>query len=681
LKKRQLTLLICISLLFSFIFIPVAYAADDTELTPFESTFLGAINYDNAERMAIDITEGIGNRYTASFRRDMTVDYIMNEFQEAGYEPYIHEFINTNPNNGVVSYYVNGSVEFGGNKFMLYGPAYNADTVYKFARESKRITGAVILPWAGGSTDLTVPDDADYGGKVVFLTIGAAVAGNTQASAARYYSAAKALQDANAGAVIFEWFQPREDGNTSYSRIANTTSGANAPIYIPVGAVLYNETHPYLQYLNAESEVEITMDTSALGKNVVAVLPSATGSKKTVYITSHLDSQVSTPGMNDNASGVIMTIELARAFRASKVPFEYNIAFICFDAEETGLRGARAFCADMTDEDRENFVANYNVDMIATNQENCIHMFLNISDTDLRTYETPLSNDQRLILVPEAVEIAQKYDIFNHSYLAALKTGFDMDYFNICYDTTTDHYAFVAEAAKFPDGRFDNMRNAVEYDWRTNEKGTAFETLYHKTGDTFDVNYSRERNKKISDIVALATYYSAKAIEPVEEHFFTDNAADCDISITKKTDGSSAVRITIPLAASAEPAQIDWLTPVISGKISIPADDISYEFVTENGVRRLAINFDVTASDDDILDSVIDGIEFGSDDDTIIHFQNFTGGLKYSEMNDTSPSDDDTPGGDTSQPEKSGNGGGCDAGFGAIAAMLAAAVLRRRTLR
>lgn len=480
----------------------VALASDDTALTDLEASFLNLINYDNPEKTAVDLTEKIGARFTGTFRRDMTVEYLMDAFRDAGYDPYIHEFTTPVP-------YVNGSIEMLGEKYVYYGNVASDDTAYKFSGE-KTVTGAAFLSWPDASADLTLPDEADYEGKVVFVTMDG---GNMppRDNNTLFYNAAQKLQSANAGAVVFEYYQPAADGNTSYRRIENMPAAGKASITIPVGTALYHETHKVLKDLGDTTKIVLTMKADNRGKNVVAVLPSINGDKKTVYVTSHLDSQLSTPGMNDNASGVIMTLEMARAFR--RVPFEHNVSFVVFDAEEVGLIGAKAFCADMTDEERGNFIANYNMDMIATSQADCIHMFLNISDRRLQALEETLSDDKRLIALPAAVEIAKEYEVFNTSYLAAQKTGFDMDYFNICYDRTTDHYAFVLEAEKFADGRFDNMLNAVEYDWRKNEKGTAFEKLYHKTGDTFEINYSRERCKMVSDIVALSIYQSAKAIE------------------------------------------------------------------------------------------------------------------------------------------------------------------------
>ena len=488
-------------------------------LTAHEAAFLGLLDYDHAESLARHLSEEIGNRITFSPRRDMAAEWIMDELASYGYEPYIHEFdyslstaAATRGDRVAVSPTVNGILWIGGKHYAYHGPAWAASTVYQYdSREALAINGAAVVDWPAQSQPFALPE-GDYAGKAVFVRLGAVntgAAAATMPSAANAYAAALALQSAGAAAVVFQTPAARTNpngavGDTTYARIANTASGT--AITIPVGTSLYYETDGILGSLGAGDAVFATMYASNVGKNILAVLPSATGSDKTVYLTAHYDSMGSGPGMNDNGSGTIMQLEMARAFRNWQ--FGYNIVFFFCDSEESGLRGAYAYCDDMPPEERANFVANYNMDMISTAQEDCIHFFLNISDTRLQPFESPLANDQRLIDVPAAVEVAKEYDVFNHSYLAAQKTGFDMDYFNICYDTTTDHYAFV----RFGNGYFGsdaNMVNAVEYDWRRNEKGTSFETLYHKEGDTYAANFSRERLEKAGDIIALAIYYSA----------------------------------------------------------------------------------------------------------------------------------------------------------------------------
>ena len=68
--------------------------------------------------------------------------------------------------------------------------------------------------------------------------------------------------------------------------------------------------------------------------------------KKSIIISAHYDhlgmmGQVKFPGANDNASGVSLLLNLASYY--SITPHKYNIIFICFGAEEAGLKGSKYF--------------------------------------------------------------------------------------------------------------------------------------------------------------------------------------------------------------------------------------------------------------------------------------------------------------------------------------------------
>ena len=485
---------------------PQATAVIDTSsnLTAHEAEFLATLDYDHVEYLAHYLSEDIGNRITFSPRRDMTVDWLMSEFKSYGYEPYTQEFTWTQTPT------INGLIWINGKHYIYYGPTWAANTVYQYdSRDELNIKGAAVVNWANSGSAFTLPE-GDYAGKAVFVVLNSSFP-----SAANAYNAALALQNAGAAAVMFQTLPMASTGNTTYSRLANTTSGA--ALTIPVGTTLNYETAGMLTSLNSDTVAKMTLYSSNVGVNVIAKLPSATGSDKTVYITSHHDTTSSGPGMNDNGSGTIMTLEMARAFKNWK--FDCNLVFVIFDAEESGLRGAYAYCAEMSQEERANFVANYNMDMIATSQENCEWMFMNISDSRLNTMQgqIPSGNNNALADNPAAVAVAQEYGIYNTTMLAAKKMGFENILF--CYDTTTDHWAFV----RYGNGNYDshvNMMNAVEYDWRSNRRGTGFETLYHRAGDTFELNFSMERCKTQADIISLAIYYGArgdielKSVEP-----------------------------------------------------------------------------------------------------------------------------------------------------------------------
>jgi hypothetical protein len=92
-------------------------------------------------------------------------------------------------------------------------------------------------------------------------------------------------------------------------------------------------------------------------RNVMAVLPGR--SPRRIYLTAHYDSLArdpdsaqpgfdwaradnAAPGANDDGSGTVLVMELARVFAASGLDFEATLAFVAFAGEEQGLVGARA---------------------------------------------------------------------------------------------------------------------------------------------------------------------------------------------------------------------------------------------------------------------------------------------------------------------------------------------------
>jgi hypothetical protein len=105
----------------------------------------------------------------------------------------------------------------------------------------------------------------------------------------------------------------------------------------------------------------ITRDVEA--RNILAVLPGR--SPRRIYISGHYDTvaivggqrernggaaqqpaaiaepDVTAPGVNDDGSGVALTMELARVFSQSGQEFEATLVFMCHVAEEQGLMGAK----------------------------------------------------------------------------------------------------------------------------------------------------------------------------------------------------------------------------------------------------------------------------------------------------------------------------------------------------
>ena len=149
----------------------------------------------------------------------------------------------------------------------------------------------------------------------------------------------------------------------------NTMSSTDSPSH-GIGAArqwIFNELKGYSPRLHVSYDTyriakqgRITHDVEA--RNVMAILPGR--SARRIYVSGHYDSVASAggqgvrnsansqpitfadpdsaePGVNDDGSGVALTMELARLFSTSGLEFDATLVFMCHVAEEQGLMGAK----------------------------------------------------------------------------------------------------------------------------------------------------------------------------------------------------------------------------------------------------------------------------------------------------------------------------------------------------
>ncbi|MBW4615965.1 MAG: M28 family peptidase [Desmonostoc vinosum HA7617-LM4] len=80
------------------------------------------------------------------------------------------------------------------------------------------------------------------------------------------------------------------------------------------------------------------------GVNIFAERPGTDIAAKAILVAAHYDTVASSPGADDNATGVAVTLEIARLLGASRTSRTLQLAF--FDQEETGLLGSKAFVSN-----------------------------------------------------------------------------------------------------------------------------------------------------------------------------------------------------------------------------------------------------------------------------------------------------------------------------------------------
>ncbi|MGE3277409.1 MAG: M28 family peptidase [Vicinamibacterales bacterium] len=110
--------------------------------------------------------------------------------------------------------------------------------------------------------------------------------------------------------------------------------------------------------------------------NVLGTCPGTVEGAPSIVLSAHYDhlgvrSGEVYPGADDNASGVAVLLGIAEA--CMREPFRHPLIVAAFDAEEGGLRGARAF-VDKPPVPRESLALDVNLDMVSRSDVNELYV-------------------------------------------------------------------------------------------------------------------------------------------------------------------------------------------------------------------------------------------------------------------------------------------------------------------
>ncbi len=167
--------------------------------------------------------------------------------------------------------------------------------------------------------------------------------------------------------------------------------------------------------------------------------------------------------------------------------------------------------------------------------------------------------------------------------------------------------------------------------------------------------------------------------QPTEKQYFTFNVNDCEVVAEENADGSWLIKIRLPFAGGADPA---LLSAVKAFMTNLGLMDLYYSWVDAQGnatpVAALAVKAPyleisgTAANRDTFKNGTITSIQYTLEGDDTTYVQTFAnGGIKLADM----------PGFPQESPSGGGSSSSCDAGFGAVAAMMlaGAAIGRRRS--
>ncbi|MBR6826175.1 MAG: M20/M25/M40 family metallo-hydrolase, partial [Oscillospiraceae bacterium] len=268
------------------------------------------------------------------------------------------------------------------------------------------------------------------------------------------------------------------------------TISASNPISTPILLCNNYEYDRVPAYLAEHPDTAVSLDSrnsDIHSHNTIGIKKAAVETDWTIYVTGHMDSVMPGPGANDNASGTLGVLALARAFK--DVETNYNICFITLGAEEIGLVGSKYFAQNMTAEQKDHAIGCYNMDMIATSLPGCDIIYMMVPTNDFSLTNNIVEN--RVVL---------------STYRAAEELGYDMNKVTAVKEWASDHSSFN-----------DVGIPAVGYILSTSRTSLTTETVYHTINDNYlgvdstTDNFDFDRLENSVDLVATAVYNDATA--------------------------------------------------------------------------------------------------------------------------------------------------------------------------
>ncbi|MBP2179618.1 M28 family peptidase [Amycolatopsis magusensis] len=210
--------------------------------------------------------------------------------------------------------------------------------------------------------------------------------------------------------------------------------------------------------------------TNLTSYNVIAERPATVPSddQGVVMITAHYDSVPGSPGANDDGSGTVLCLELARVLRY--LPTRKAVRFALWGSEEYGLIGSRYYVNNLSDAEASRIEGCFQNDMVATSHDPATVYWL-------------LSVDGADNAVTQAVGAA------------AERLGYDPRVQGPVARGSSDHVPF-----------FERGIASGNFSWRGESGPAALEPTYHTPEDTIADNVSLERLQVSLELIGAAAY-------------------------------------------------------------------------------------------------------------------------------------------------------------------------------
>lgn len=429
--KKGLRILSLI-LVFVMAFSMTSFAAPNTKATTaFDQKVLARIDARKAFEHIKYLSETIGPRVAGTEEERKAAEYITKQFDKLGYDVEVQTF-------GINNVVSELTVDIFKDKLFMVNTATGSGYT-----NSDGITGQLVNCGFGGSA-MDFPTEVE--GKIAFVQRGGG-----------FSFAVKAENAVKAGAI----------GVLMYNNVkgnVNPTLGSYVSPIPYVSISLADGQEILNAMLNDNVTVNIKSELLTQSQNVIATRKSQKANAGIVYITAHYDSVPYAPGANDNASGTAMMIEFARILKS--YPIDKEIRFIACGAEEIGLDGSYYYVENLSQNELDKSIANFNMDMIATSYGPCNILYADTIDGEPN-------------LVTEAAE-ASGMRLGNN--ILEVGTG-----------SSSDHRYFGEVGIP-----------AACFIW--GDENTNLEPWYHQPEDTIKINISLDRLQQAGDMIGAALH-------------------------------------------------------------------------------------------------------------------------------------------------------------------------------
>lgn len=401
----------------------------------------------------------IGPRVAASPEERKGADYIKAAFQSYGYEPQM-QYVPTTGNYVAYLRTLTPSQQ----DVWLYVGSYGSAP--RPLSPEGGITGEVIDCGLGNSP-------ADFP---------AAVAGDIalvkRAEGEGNATVTQKIRNAQAAGAAVALVQ-----NYTWMRFSASTGG-DASITIPF-ATMNSEMGAILQQPGTTANFALKRFTGSY--NVIATKKPTNKNRdtgKVLVVSGHYDSVPTVGGADDNLSGTVVAMELARVI--GSLPVDTEVRFAAWTGEEGGLIGSRYYVSQLTPEEKARHQAAFHMDMICNNWEEGGKLWILNPISDPANPGQPLSH----IASETTYATMQRFGIVGTP-----------TYGGTAVQTGSDHRSFGE--AGIP---------AVNTSWR--KAPMEREPWYHQPWDNMEVNFSPERIKLGAQVVGASVYDLARPDTP-----------------------------------------------------------------------------------------------------------------------------------------------------------------------